>query len=140
MSKNLALPTKPLENWEQVRDEWIGAVEQLVEDAENWSQKQSWAVRRDMKSVTEDRLGTYTVPRLLIHTMDGRLLLDPIAGTVPGARGVVDFYAMPSYDSIFIPRTETGWHFVSDTFANLEPWSEKNFVKTAIKLLEENAS
>lgn len=111
-------------------------MEKLVEDAENLSQKQSWAVRRDMKSVTENRLGTYTVPRLLIHTMDGRLLLDPIAGTVPGARGVVDFYAIPSYDSIFIPRTESGWHFVSDTFANLEPWSEQSFIETANKLIE----
>jgi len=41
MSNNFALPTKPLENWQQIRDEWISAVEQLVEDAENWSQKQS---------------------------------------------------------------------------------------------------
>jgi hypothetical protein len=56
------------EDWQQVRDEWIGAVEKLVEDAENWSKKQSWAVRRDMKSLTEESLGTYTVPRLLIHT------------------------------------------------------------------------
>ena len=136
MSNNLALPTKPVENWQHVRDEWVSAVEQLVEDAENWSQKQNWAVRRDTKSVTENRLGTYTVPRLLIHTMNGRLLLDPIAGTVPGARGVVDFYAMPSYDSIFIPRTENGWHFVSDTFTNLEPWSEQNFIETANKLIE----
>ena len=136
MSNNLALPTKPLSNWEQVRDEWISAVEQLVEDASNWSQKQSWAVRRDMKSVTEDRLGTYTVPRLLIHTMDGRLLLDPVAGTVRGARGVVDFYAIPSYDFVIIPRTETGWHFVSDRFTNLEPWSEQSFIETANKLIE----
>ncbi len=135
MSNKTTLQTKSLDNWKQVRDEWVNAVEELVEDASNWSKKQSWAVRRDSKSVTEDRLGTYTVPRLLIHTMDGRLLLDPIAGTVPGARGVVDFYALPSYDSIFIPRTETGWHFVSDTFSHLEPWSEQSFLETANKLI-----
>jgi hypothetical protein len=27
------------EDWQQVRDEWIGAVEKLVEDAENWSKR-----------------------------------------------------------------------------------------------------
>ncbi len=134
MSKHLI---EKNEDWQQVRDEWIGAVEKLVEDAENWSKKQSWAVRRDMKSLTEESLGTYTVPRLLIHTIDGRLLLDPVAGRVIGAQGVVDFYALPSYDSVIIPRLDSGWKLVSPYYdGNLRPWSEQIFVETARELVQ----
>ena len=80
------LPIKPVENWEQVRDEWVAAVERLTGDAESWARGQGWAARREPKTVMEDRLGQYAAPRLLIHSPAGRLLLDPIARYVPGAR------------------------------------------------------
>src|SRR5262245_9886124 len=106
------LPRKPVENWEQVRDEWVAAVEQLVRDAETWSQGQGWAVRKEPKTITEDRLGSYTVPRLLIHASSGRLLLDPVARYIPGATGLVDLYVLPSYDPVLVPRSADGWHLL----------------------------
>lgn len=72
-----SLPKRPVENWEQVRDEWVAAVEQLAAAAAAWAKKQDWAVRRDPKTITEDRLGSYTVPRLLIHAPEGRLSTRP---------------------------------------------------------------
>jgi len=87
--------------------------------------------------LTEEYLGTYRVPRLLIHTLDGRLLLDPVAGMVVGAQGVVDFYALPSYDSVIIPRTEAGWQLVSPYLnGNQKPWSEQTFLETAQNLIK----
>ncbi len=130
------LPVKPVENWEQVRDEWIAAVDALLRDAEAWSRKQDWAVRRDPKTITEDRLGQYTVPRLLIHGVEGRLLLDPVARFVVGATGLIDFCVLPSYDAVAIVRTETGWQMhppgVDDP---PRPWSEQAFVEMARELL-----
>lgn len=131
------LPKKPVDNWEQVRDEWVAAVEQLVRDAEAWSQAQGWACRREQKTVTEDRLGEYSAPRLLIHSPDGRLLLDPIARHVPGALGVVEFCALPSYDSVRIARTEAGWGLYPDGASDRpRPWSETAFLESARRLYE----
>jgi len=130
------LPTKAVENWEGIRDEWTASVEQLVGDAESWAGKQDWAVRREAKSIREDRLGQYTVPRLLIQATAGRLLLDPVARYVPGVLGVVDLYVLPSYDAVMISRADDGWrlHPIGpDDIA--QPWSEKTFVHTALQLL-----
>jgi hypothetical protein len=130
------LPTKPVENWEQVRDEWVAAVESVVRDAEAWSKNQGWATRLDPKTIREDRLGEYTVPRLLIHTLDGRLLLVPVARYVGGADGRIDLFLMPSYDSVPITRTAGGWsiHPTGDA-DDSRPWSEATFVETAQRLV-----
>jgi len=119
-----------------VRDEWVASVEQLVGDAEVWAQKHDWAVRREAKTLREDRLGQYTVPRLLIHATAGRLLLDPVARYVPGAMGVVDLYVLPSYDAAMISRTDDGWRLHPIGADDVpQPWSEETFVQTALQLL-----
>jgi hypothetical protein len=61
----MIVPRTPVENWEQVRDEWVAAVTALVAQIESWAQGTDWATRQYPKSITEDRLGTYTVPQLL---------------------------------------------------------------------------
>jgi len=130
------LPTKAVDNWEGIRDEWVASVEQLVGDAEVWARKQDWAVRRDAKTIQEDRLGQYTVPRLLIHATAGRLLLDPVARYVPGAMGVVDLYVLPSYDAVMISRADDGWRLHPIGADEVpQPWSEDTFVHTALQLL-----
>ena len=119
-----------------MRDEWVASVEQLVGDAEVWAQKHDWAVRREAKTLREDRLGQYTVPRLLIHATAGRLLLDPVARYVPGAMGVVDLYVLPSYDAAMISRTDDGWRLHPiGADDEPQPWSEETFVHTALQLL-----
>jgi hypothetical protein len=93
-------------------------------------------VRRDEKTIREDRLGQYTVPRLLMHATTGRLLLDPVARYVPGATGVVDLYVLPSYDAVMISRTEDGWclHPIQADAAP-QAWSEQAFIEMAQQLL-----
>jgi hypothetical protein len=130
------LPTKAVDNWEGVRDEWVAAVEQLVGEAEVWAHTRDWAVRREAKTIREDRLGQYTVPRLLIHATAGRLLLDPVARYVPGAMGVVDLYVLPSYDAVMISRSDGGWQLHPiGADDEPQPWSEETFVHTALQLL-----
>src|SRR5262245_34097331 len=50
------LPRRPVENWEVVRDEWVAAVERIIDDAEAWAREQPWFVHRDRKTITEDRI------------------------------------------------------------------------------------
>jgi hypothetical protein len=131
------LPKSPVENWEQVRDEWVAAVEKLIQDAEAWSKKQDWATRRDPKTLKEKGQGEYIVPRLLIHTIDGRLLLDPIARDVMGATGLVELCVMPSYDSIKIVRFEDGWKMLPEKGdGEFTPLTEETFLATVLRLLK----
>ena len=37
------LPRRPVENWEAVRDEWVAAVERIVDDAEAWATRAAMA-------------------------------------------------------------------------------------------------
>ncbi len=136
------LPKTPVENWEQVRDEWVAAVDKLLQDAEAWSKKQDWATRRDPKTVNEEEIGEYTVPRLLIHSIDGRLLLDPLTPFAGGgARGVVEFCVMPSYDWVRIIRDQDGWKILPEARSDeLRPLTEASFVETARQLLTRKRS
>src|SRR5262249_41906726 len=79
-----AKPRKPVENWEQVRDEWVTAVDRFMTEVEGWARKQEWATLRDPKTIDEDRIGAYTVPRLLVHAIFGRFLFDPVCRFVVG--------------------------------------------------------
>jgi len=115
------------------RREWLDALAQLVQEAETWARKQDWATRRDTKQVTDKFLGVYEAPRLLIHTLDGRLLLEPVARYVTGANGLVELCALPSYDAVRITRADDGWDLHADApHESVRKWSEEAFV-TAVR-------
>lgn len=130
------LPRRPVENWEAQRDAWVQKVESTVRQAEEWARKQDWSIRRDTKTITEDLIGPYEVPVLLIHTPRGRLLFDPIARYVIGAEGRIDFCAMPSYDPIMLIKTGNSWEFESVSRRDLHlAWSEAAFGRKGNSLL-----
>jgi hypothetical protein len=125
------LPKKPVENWEQVRDEWVAAVEGLVGQVEAWAVERGWAVRRESKTITEDHLGPYTVPRLMILAGFSRIILDPVARFVAGAGGLVDLATFPSYETFFIGRNPEGdgWFIqAGDVTGARQPWSKEAFL------------
>jgi len=96
----LKLPTKPVENWESIRDSWIRAVEELVSNVEVWCKARGWPTRRIEKRMEDRKLGEYLAPALLIQVDLVKLMLEPVARFVPGADGVVDLYLMPAYDDM----------------------------------------
>jgi hypothetical protein len=109
----LKAPKKPVENWEQVRDEWVRAVEQLITDVEAWCEANGWPTRRIEKHIEESKIGEYAVPALLIQVDLVKLMLEPGARFVSGdAEGVLDLYRMPEYaDSARFFRQGGKWHF-----------------------------
>ena len=134
MSKG-TLPRSRVENWKEDRAEWLEAAEQIVAEAESWAAKRGWWVEREMKDVSDDqdRIGTYQVPMLRIQTPNLRLIFEPIARYVVGARGRVDLAVFPSYHSLAIVRRDDGWRIVDDANRSTA-WSEKAFVKAAAQL------
>jgi hypothetical protein len=87
-----------VENGKAERDARIAAVEQVISEAETWATEQHWWVHRGPKTITEDRIGSYEVPALLIQAPAGRFVIGPIARDIIGASGEIDFCIFPSYD------------------------------------------
>ena len=133
---NLAIPARPVENWEAIRDEWVAEVDRVIVQAETWSGRLGWATLRETKRIVEDRLGAYEVPRLLIHGTFGRALLDPSARFVAGAEGLIDFFAMPSFDGLLLAKWPEGWFLLAeDAEGPRQPWSEEVFAETTPRLV-----
>ena len=133
-TKSETVSRPPAENGEAERDEWVAAVEQVISDAEAWATEQKWFVHRDRKTITEDPIGSYEVPVLMIRTPAGRLVLEPGARYVGGATGRIDLSAFPSYEYVLIVRTDAGWHFVINPPTLDRPWSKEAFLDIATEL------
>jgi hypothetical protein len=137
MGKVIAEPRRPAECWQQRLDEWIEEVQGIIGQAKEWAEKRDWAAREDQKVIAEENIGTYEAPTLLIHTAQGRLMLDPIARSVVGADGRIDFCAMPSYDGVPLVKAEEAWEFLSASRDDLRlPWCEESFEKVSLELLK----
>jgi hypothetical protein len=128
------LPWRPVESCEEQRDNWIAAVEQVISDAEAWATEQHWFVHRGPKTITEDRIGSYEVPALLIRSPAGRFVIDPIARYVIGALGKIEFCVFPSYDYVMILRTDAGWQFETNPKTVSRPWSKQTFFEVVSEL------
>ncbi len=132
------LPRKPVENWEQVRDEWVAAVTRFVADAERWAAERGWGTLRDERTIAEDQIGTYTVPVLMVHTMQGRVVLSPEARFVWGGDGLIDLSVYPSLESsASIVREAGAWRVKRpDEDDPGKPWDAEAFAAEVRRLLE----
>jgi hypothetical protein len=137
MTKILAEPQRPVEDWQKKLDAWIADGQEIINQAKAWAERRGWATRQGNRVITEEIIGTYEAPTLLIHAPQGRLLLEPVARYIVGGQGRFDFCVMPSYDSMALVRTEEGWGFLAPTPNDVNiPWSEESFEKIALKLLK----
>lgn len=137
MANVIAKPRHPAQDWEKMLQEWMEEVDSVVGQASNWAESRGWGTKRDDKTITEDAFGTYVVPRLLIHTPEARLLLDPIARFIVGDHGRFDFCVMPSYDAVILLKSDEGWRFHSLTRDDLDlGWSEESFERVCAELVQ----
>lgn len=113
----LKAPKKPIADWENVRDEWVRAIEQLVTDVEGWCKANDWPTRRIDKHLEESKIGEYVVPALRIQVDLVKLMLEPGARFVTGADGACDLYRMPQYDDVAVVIWRGGaWHLKYDVY------------------------
>jgi hypothetical protein len=117
-----------------VREEWVAAVEQVISDAEAWATEQHWFVHRGPKTITEDPIGPYEVPTLLIQAPAGRFVLEPRGRFIIGATGAIELSVFPSYEAVLIVRNDTGWHFVIERPTLDRPWSKEAFLEILSQL------
>ncbi len=96
------------------KQEWLNAVAQLTRDVSEWSRANKWETTaseteiseevQDDKGVYDDVVDNYIAPVVTIDTGSGRVVLEPIACNVLGARGRVDLYAYPSLFRVMLLR------------------------------------
>jgi hypothetical protein len=119
-------PQKPNADWENVRDEWAHAVEQLVTKVEGWCKAHDWPTRRIEKQIDDPQIGEYVVPALLMQVDLTKLLLEPVTRFVHKWEGVIDLYRMPQYDDIAsIFRRGNHWYYFSDITIDKLPESQR---------------
>lgn len=119
------------------KSEWLAALDQLLKDCEGWSRHQGWEAKRDAKEITDDFLSRYEAPVLLIHSPQGRLLVDPVARYTVGGEGRVDLCVMPSFESAWMARDGSTWSIQADFGdRSSHPLSEETFIGTAKALIQ----
>ncbi len=91
----------------------------------------------ESRQILEERLGAYEIHALVLETPRGRLLLEPIAFDVAGARGRVDYSVWPSLFRVMLLREgDDRWVVRTDSGINWpHPWGEGTFVELANALL-----
>jgi hypothetical protein len=131
------MPKLGPEEQARLRDEWLQAVDRIVQPVRQWAEKQGWKVTEDQREVREERVGTYQVSVLEIDTPQGRVILEPIARDVLGAEGRVDLYAWPTlYRVMLLRRGDMSWVVRTESGINWpQPWEEATFVALVEGLL-----
>ena len=112
-------------------------MEQVISDAEAWATEQKWFVHRDGKTITEEPIGSYEVPALLIQAPAGRFVLEPRGRCITGATGAIELSVFPSYESVLIVRNDAGWHLVVDRPTLGRSWSKEAFLGDPVHIGEE---
>jgi hypothetical protein len=117
MTMTTTAPNHPIADWEKIRAEWLGRLDDLLGSVQQWVEEIGWSSRRIEKRLEDSQIGVYQAPALLLQEGTTRMLLEPIARFAPGVEGVVDLYEMPAYDDIAtLSFGDGGWriHYWAD--------------------------
>ena len=119
------------------REEWLQAINHVIAQVRGWAESRGWTTEIEQREVTEERLGTYTVPVLGIDTPQGKLVLEPIGREIIGAEGRLDLYAWPSlFRVMLLRRSDMSWIIRTDSGINWpHPWNQQTFEELALGLL-----
>jgi hypothetical protein len=118
-------------NATKLRDEWLEQLDDLMADIRGWlkpAAKEGLKVNSMPVEITEQGLGTYTAPGLLIEFEASRVAIEPIARIIVGGHGRVDIRGDQVTFSLIFTKPERSWYVVRDRdWSSREPLSEKVF-------------
>jgi hypothetical protein len=112
--------------------QWTDAVDQLLAQVSAWGESENWDMHTEEKELREKAVGSYRTRTLALQTPAGRLILEPVAQSVPGAEGRVDLYAWPTLNRVRLLRTGDHWTVRTDSGIDWpHPWNRDTFVELA---------
>ena len=119
-------------NPEETLRQWTDAVDDLLVRVSVWARSEDWDTHVEEKVLREKELGSYRTRSLVLDTPTGRLILEPVAQSVPGAQGRVDLCAWPSLNRVRLLRTGDRWIVRTDSGIDWpHSWSRDTFVELA---------
>lgn len=115
--------------WVAKKEAWIIQVQELCAEVKKWAQDESWSVHEDFKKISEDHIGSYKVPCLILQSPQGRVHIDPIGCNIVGADGRVDIFTFPGLNRMLLIRIGDHWELQTDArVAWSKSWSKETFV------------
>jgi hypothetical protein len=124
---------------DRLREEWTQTVRDLERDVADWAKAEGWNVSASERVVSEDSIGTYTVPDLTIDTPEGQRLILEVKGRGPAtASGRVQLFAWPTLFRVLLLHKpdNDGWIIRTDSGIPLrKTWSRETFITLARDLL-----
>lgn len=115
----------------KVIGEWVELVGNFAKQVADWATVAGWDVAWKSLDRTEDLLGSYTVPMLIIQTAQRAVMVEPVARDVMGALGRIDLYAYPTLFRVMLLQSpESGeWRIRTDSGIFIEkPWNKETFL------------
>ncbi|MDQ2686580.1 MAG: hypothetical protein M3Y28_01805 [Armatimonadota bacterium] len=123
----------------RLRDEWTQDVERLEQQLTAWAEQEGWQVHATPRVINEESLGTYTVPDLVIGTLESDHLRVEVKGRGPAAAsGLVQIFAWPTLFRVHLLRRpgQNTWTIRTDSGIPLHrPWNRDTFITLAHDLL-----
>jgi len=128
--------TEQVTDREEIRRQWLTAIDDLLQDARRWAEAQGWSVSLEEKAVEEKQLGQYRTRVMTVHTQEGNLVLEPIAWSHYTAQGRVDMYAWATRNTVYLLRQGREWIVRTESHIDWPmAWSEATFVDLTRRLV-----
>jgi hypothetical protein len=110
-----AKSAKPEVDWVKRRDEWLAHLKELFSKVEGWMKPYVEAGQMKLRtdgfvSITEDYIGTYMAPTVLIYIGDDLVSLTPKGALIIGSRGRVDMRGTKR-EVMLVLLEDKGWPF-----------------------------
>lgn len=116
-------------DWIGKRDKWLSALRDLFDTIRAWSENQGWSVHETEKTISEEHIGRYKAPSLVIQCPSGRIHIDPIGCNIIGADGRIDILSFPSLNRLLLIRINGDWKIKTESRIDWpQPWGSKAFV------------
>src|SRR6185312_14226756 len=110
-------------NWQQVKADWLAAIDLLydqvrtsLQDAERQGALQ---MARRLKRISEEHLGEYEAPELVLSVADERVIFSPRGRNVVGASGRVDVIGEAG-ESMLVLQPGPRWSIVRSKYPQLQ--------------------
>lgn len=139
MGTQIRTPSKAEEkDMEQEREDWVQTTNRLLDQITEWVSVKNWTVRREVRIIIEEVLGTYAVQDAVIATPNGELRLEVKARGVHRAAGRVELFAWPTLYRVTLLHyvNKPDWIIYTDSGISLHyPWTQETFLTLAEDLM-----
>lgn len=134
LKKQKEMEKKTGVNLNKIKKEWLSAIDDLFGQIKRWvSEAQNEGlleVTAKKISISEEKLGTYSAPMLVLRTERNTVELKPVGALILGAQGRVDMVSTSESFILLYLSSEKGWvYFNQSGQVRQQPLTESLFTE-----------